>query len=123
MAENDYNDAVFDALLRKAVVENFERELSDISDSELALRYSFSERHENRMQQLFRRERAKHKLRQAVIVARRVAAVFVIAVALIFGLLMFDDGVRAEVKKVIIEWYDKFTSYQFTGEEQADTFE
>lgn len=124
MVKNNYHDAVFETLLKRAVVENFENEMASIpSNEELAELYTFSKRHETRMKHLFRKERAKSYLLATAKFAKRIAAVFVVVMAILFGALLFNADVRAAVGNVIVDWYEKFTSFTFTGEKQINKSE
>ena len=106
------NEAVFEALFRQAVIDNFYEELDSLPpDDELAKQYTFSPAHELRMKKLFARDVRVEHIRATVKWSKRIAAAVVIVVALLFGSLMLVPQVRAIVYQTIIEWYDKFVSF------------
>jgi hypothetical protein len=125
-------DEVFEELLRKAVIESFEKELSEIPpDGELQKMYTFSDRHNARMEKLFRRKRTRINLPQAFYSARaktaarylrEAAAVVAVVVALSFGLLLTSQPVRAVVAATITQWFDRFTRFsaEDTGEDSDE---
>ncbi|MFV0516851.1 MAG: DUF4367 domain-containing protein [Aminipila sp.] len=117
MINMDGKNHLFDVLFRQAIIDNYEEELISIpNEKELSALYSFSDTHNARMKELFLREKRFVKLKNVQKWVRRcVAAIFVVAVIL-FSLAMTVPEVRAAVKSVIIEWYDKFT--QFTSDQK-----
>ena len=116
------NDSVFEALFRQAVIDNFLEELDSLPpEEELAKLYTFSPEHETRMQRLFAREARRERTRAVIMWTRRAAAVFVIAVTIIFGVLMFNPQVRAAVVETVTEWYEKFVRFTSNAPEMAKT--
>lgn len=112
-----YKEAVSEALLRKAVIEDHMNELDAIpSNDELAAMYTFSTRHEARMRALFKKEERRERWTGFAKVMKRVAILVVIAVTLVFGLLLTNPTVRAAVKETIIEWFEKFTRFSFNSD-------
>jgi len=107
-------DAVTEAVLRYAVIENHNREMAAIpSNEELAKTIVFSERHEKRMQKLFKKERRKDLLRKTGIVSKKIISVFLIIISVSFGALLTSPEVRAAVNHTIIEWYENFTLFRY----------
>ncbi|MDR1329580.1 MAG: DUF4367 domain-containing protein [Oscillospiraceae bacterium] len=117
----EITDEAFEELLRKAVIESFEQELAQIPpDEELRKTYTFSDRHNARMERLFRRKRMRIKPPQVFYSARAktaagylraAAAVVAVVVALSFGLLLTSQPVRAAVATTIAQWFDRFTRF------------
>lgn len=116
MDKTRINDSIFDALFERAVIDNFNEELDSLPPYEEMVKiYTFSERHEQRMKRLFARERRKEQFHAFKKVSRRVAAVLLIAITLLSAALMLTPQVRAAVTQMIIEWFDEFTRFTFTG--------
>ena len=117
MSQSKYQTTISEALLRQAIIDNFEQEMAEIpSNEELEKTITFSERHNKRMKKLFRRVRMNELMWMTVRVTRKAAAVVAIVVSLVFGALMFNPTVRAAVVDVIIEVFEKYTTFRFTGE-------
>lgn len=117
------DDSVFEALFRQAVIDEYNIEIDSIPSREkLQELISFSPEFELRMKKLFVNERRKEYLQKFANYLKKAAAVFVIVSTIMFGILLFSPDVRAAVKNTVIEWYDKFTSFIFQGEE-SDTIE
>jgi hypothetical protein len=128
----DITDEELEGLLCKAVVASFEQELAQIPpDEELRKMYTFSDRHNARMEKLFRRKRTRIKLPQAFYSARAktaggylraAAAVVAVVAALSFGLLLTSQPVRAAVATTIAQWFDRFTRFsaEDTGEDSDE---
>lgn len=109
-------EAQFEALLRLAVIECFEKEMAKIPpQDELKKMYTFSERHERRMKKLFGHVRRVDIWKSIRRHSYRVAAIFALILTLLFGALMTNDNVRAAVKETIVEWFSTFTRFGFTG--------
>lgn len=119
--ENDLGKEISEAILRYAVIENHNREMAAIpSDEELAKLYTFSKRHEARMKALFAKENYKLIRRKIFKVSRNIAAVLIIMAVVLFGALLTNSDIRAAVKQVIIEWYDKFTRFNFSDQDAVE---
>ena len=115
MTNSRANDNVFDALFKQAVIDNFEEQLDSLSqDAEPSMQYTFSTEHEKRMSMLFAKEKRKEVLRTTVKWGRRVAAIFLIAVTVLFGSLMLVPEARAVIVGTIIEWFDQYTRFTST---------
>lgn len=113
-------DDIFEAMLRRAVIENLDREIDTLEDEvKREGPFAFSERHERRMKRLFARTRRREAFTSLSKWSRRVAAVVLIAVTLLFGALMFVPEVRAAVVNTVVVWYEKFTQFIFRSEESA----
>jgi hypothetical protein len=103
-----------EAMLRQAFIEYHRRELAALPpEAELAKLHTFSSGHEVRMKALLAKADRRVFWHKAVRVSRRVAAVVLIAVTLLFGLLLTHPEVQAAVQKVFVEWYDTFTRFAF----------
>ena len=114
MNKEEVNDAVFQALFRQAVIDNFDEEIDSIlKDEELRKMYSCSPEFEKRMKKLFKIEKRRSISKTAWRYGRRVASVLIIVLGILFSTLLFNAEVRASVGKVLVEWYEKFTSFTF----------
>jgi len=109
-SESEYN-AKFEAILSRAVNENFERELNEFTDAELAEMYTVPERHQTRMEKLFKKEKRRASLHTAAVYTRRAA----IVITAFLGLSLLNKDVRANIRGLIVEIYEKFISISFTG--------
>ncbi|MGJ0848516.1 DUF4367 domain-containing protein [Tissierella praeacuta] len=114
MNKRKVNDMVFEALFRQAVVDDFNEEIDSIPPNEqLAKIYSFSPEFEVRMKKLFAKNRRKDFAKAIMFYSRKIASILIIVLGLLFSTLLFNTEVRATVGKVLVEWYEKFTSFTF----------
>jgi hypothetical protein len=121
MNKNQVNDVVFEALFRQAVIDDFNEEIDSIPTNEqLTEIYSFSPEFETRMKKLFTKDRRKDFIKTISLYSRRVASVLIIVLGLLFGTLLFNAEVRATVGNILVEWYEKFTSFTFRDDEIID---
>ena len=112
----------FEALLRLAVIECFDKEMNAIPPREdLEKMYTFSDRHIRRMKKLFARAKRMEIWKAVRRYSYRVAAAFILTLAMLFGALMFNDNVRAAVQETIIEWFDTFTKFTFGNGTGSDS--
>ncbi len=117
-------DAQFERLFERAVIQNFEDMLDTIpSRAELEKMYTFSQRHNTRMEKLFRLVWQKDMLEKAVHWAQRIAVTAAIIIAIGFGILVtFSPEVRAAVSETIVQWFEGFTKF-LSSESSGDTLE
>ena len=122
MVASRINDQVFEALFRQAVIDNFHEELDSLPpDEELARLYTFTPAHEARMQRLFTREARRERSQLLFKWSKRVAAVFLIAVTVLFCALMIVPEARAVITETIIEWYEQFVRFTSNATEVERT--
>lgn len=118
MNKEQVNNAVFEALFRQAIIDDFNEEIDSIPTNEqLARIYSFSTDFQIRMKKLLTKDRRRGSFKNVMIYSRKVASILIIILGLLFGTLLFNTEVRAAVGKVLVEWYDKFTSFTFRNDE------
>jgi hypothetical protein len=119
---NNNENELFEAMLEKAVAQNFEDELAAIPPrEELEKMYAFSDRHNARMEKLFEPGAKKARLRSVVRYSRSVAAILAVTIAVAFGGLLFNPQVRAAVGDTIVQWFDLFAKFISVSDEQSET--
>ena len=92
------NEAVFEAVIKRAIEDNFELRVAEIEADKHV--HVFSKRHEHRMKTLFKRVRRRAGLRRIVTVAA-------ILLVMLNGMFMANSAVRGAIKGAIIAWFDK----------------
>lgn len=120
---NERDKLLEEALIRTAVLKNYERELREYEESENVDTEEafFSESHKKRMKRIFFRENTRVGAVRFLISARKTALAASVAVALFALAMLTSGGVRAAVRGVIVEWYEAFTN--FHSEESAGNVE
>jgi len=122
MINSKLDENVFDALFGQAVIDNFNEQFDLITnDTDIEPQFSFSNEHEKRMKILLTKENRKEKIRKTIKWSKRVAAIFIIAISLLFGSLMLVSEVRAVVIGTVVEWFDQFTRFSSTAPEAEKT--
>ena len=110
-----------ETILRQAVILNNQSELKAIpSDEELSKLYSFSNRHNARMEALFAKENFRMACRRVFNSSKRIAVIIAVITSIVFGTLLTNRQVRASVSNAVIEWFDIFTHISFYNEEGND---
>lgn len=118
---NQANDTIFEALFRQAVIDDFNDEINFIpSNEQLTKLYSFSPEFEIKMKKLFIKNSRKDFAKTVLLYSKRVASILIIVLGLLFSTLLFNTEVRAAVGKVLVEWYEKFTSFTFEDNKVID---
>lgn len=121
MSKNQMNEIVFEALFRQAVIDDFNEEINSIQpNEELSKIYSFSPEFETRMGKLLTKDRRKDHVKKTMYYSRKVASIVIIVLGLLFGSLLLNTEVRATVGKVLVEWYEKFTTFSFRDDVVID---
>lgn len=122
MSIKQMDNKLFEALFRQAIIDDYNDEIEGIPPrKELMKKISFSPEFELRMIKLFARDRRRNILVNSIYFGKRVAVVFVLAVTILSLVLLTNPEVRAAIKNTIVEWYDKYTSIIFRGQEVSDT--
>ena len=113
--------AVYVALLKQAVINDFMREIASIpSEKELAKTLTYSPRHIARMKKLFAAESRREFFALLWSATKKTAAAAAIALAILFGSLMLSPNVRAVVAETIVEWFESFARFQSSQPESAE---
>jgi hypothetical protein len=106
------SDAVFDAVLKEALLLYEQRQSESIPPSaELKGKYPPSERQKARMQKLFDLDRRRDFFKASFAFAKKAAAVFIVASVILSGVLMTSPEVRAAVAETIVKWYGEFVHF------------
>jgi hypothetical protein len=117
LLDNVIKETISEALLRRAVIDDHMNELDAIpSKDELAVTYTFSARHETRMNALFKKEKLRKCRKVFFSAAKRVALFVVVFGSIFFGILLTSLNVRAVVRETIVEWLEKFTRYSYNSD-------
>ena len=106
----------FDQLFSKALEESIDAELERLpSDKELKILFPIPKKH---VKQALRRLKAKKYRRPlALVYFQRVGVIFLAVSTILFGVLLFDDSVRASVSKAIINIREQFFEISFIDED------
>ena len=122
MTSSNVTDNIFDALFKQAIIDNFNDELdSYVPDSESIKQYMFTPEHERRIRALFAKEERKESLRNVMIWSKKIAAVLIIAISILFGSLMLVPEVRAVINETVIEWFDQFVRFSSNATDEEKT--
>jgi len=112
MSKNQTDDSIFEALFRQAVIDNFYDELNALPPlDELAKEYEPSPEHKARMKKLFAGVERREKIHRAIGAGKRIAAILLISITVLFGALMFVPHVRAAIAETIISWHQEFVRF------------
>ncbi|MFA7412412.1 MAG: DUF4367 domain-containing protein [Tissierellaceae bacterium] len=118
MNKDQVNDLVFEALFRQAVIDNFKEKIDSIPTNEELIRiHTLSQEFEIKMKKLLIKDHRRDLLKKTILYSKRVVSVLIIVLGLLFSTLFFNTEVRATVGKVLLEWYEKFTSFTINNEE------
>jgi len=123
MNNKQVNDSIFEALFRQAVVDDYTDEIDSIPpNEELAKTLSFSPGFELKMKKVFARDRRKDIFTAFIKHTKRVAVFVLILTTLLSGALLAHPEVRAAVGNVIVQWFEKFTSFTYhSGVSEEDS--
>ncbi|MCL1883711.1 MAG: DUF4367 domain-containing protein [Defluviitaleaceae bacterium] len=116
--DNQLRKDITELILRRAVIDAHEREMSRIpSNEELLKTHKFSNAHEARMKALFKREDRKYLNKKIFVISKKAAIIFLVMATALFTALLTDSYVQGAVRETIISWYERFTTLRFqTGQ-------
>lgn len=117
----ELSEEVFDALLRRALIEDLQREMDELEkDESLHQPYPFSKRFQRRMDRFFRKE-VYHKPNPALLVLRKVAVFAVCLLAAGFIAMISIPSVRASIRTLFIQTYDDHITFSRTNPNAVST--
>lgn len=117
MINSEIDNQLFDSILTEALKDRSKIYLSNIpSEDELSMQLEFSDGFKDKMSKLMGRYRRMADRRKVFIYTKRFVAGILIAAGLGFGVLMLSQPVRAAVQNVIIQWFDKYTQFDFQSD-------
>ena len=116
--DDKFVDKLLDELIHEAVKQPTKEEPDTIKDEEI----TFSEEHEQKMQELFASVRKKERLTQAFSVTTKVAAVIVVATALIVFTPTAINAWKEKIKEFFIKEEAEYSWIKFGDPSEADGF-
>ncbi len=120
MTNNDRNDAIFDALLKVAAQDAFQREIDALpSVEELNSKYQPSDFFDRKIRALIKNSYRKSKIKKALKKGGKVAASIVLVLILLSVVLLSVEATRNAIFNAIIEWHEEFTEIRFEDSEEV----
>lgn len=108
------DDELFDALIKNAIQENWEREMEAIpSREELEKLYAFSGRFERRVHAAVKRDTRQRRTRRLAVGTAKVAMVLLMISGAAFGTLLTGEAVRAAVFDTVSQHFASLTKIQW----------
>lgn len=118
MINKSVDNAVFDAILRKAFTEAFAREVAEI-EAQPSAAESLPEKYRRAERRYYNKKMKKSSVTYAVL--RKIAACILICLSVGFAALMAIPTVRASVWDSVVNFYEKYIKFDFnvtsSGEE------
>lgn len=112
--QDKLNEDVFDAVLQRAFCDYTDESLASYPDcSTLAKMYPLPKKEKRAFDRAAKETEYGKSLVRVYLV--RVAVIFLCIITLGAGVMMTSTEVRAAVKNVIVEWFDKYTHFSFVA--------
>lgn len=112
--QDKLNEDVFDAVLQRAFCDYTDERLASYPDcSTLAKMYPLPKKEKRAFDRIAKEAEYGKSLVRVYLV--RVAVIFLCIITLGAGVMMTSTEVRAAVKNVIVEWFDKYTHFSFVA--------
>lgn len=121
MTEQQRNKNLFDALLTVAVAEAFEAEMGALPPEEDLAGFEPSPALEQRIRRLIRENFRKAAAKRAALTIGKIAACLCILLSVSCVVLLSVEATRIAIFNAIIEWNEKYTSFQFANTGSAET--
>ena len=110
MINKSVDNAVFDAILRKAFTEAFEREVAEI-EAQPSAAEALPEKYRRAERKYYNRKMKRSSTSYAVL--RRIAACILVCLSVGFAALMAIPTVRASVWDSVVNFYEKYIKFDF----------
>ena len=110
MINKSVDNAVFDAILRKAFTEAFAREVAEI-EAQPSAAESLPEKYRRAERRYYNKKMKKSSVIYAVL--RKIAACILICLSVGFAALMAIPTVRASVWDSVVNFYEKYIKFDF----------
>lgn len=117
MNKTEWNERMFDAMLKLACEESLERELENVSKASAMNPVTPSKAFEKRMNKLIRSHSRQIRYKKAVKAFGRVASVILIIMGIAFSIVLSAQAVRSQVFRTITEWGEGFIGFSFKKED------
>ena len=110
MINKSVDNAVFDAILRKAFTEAFEREVAEI-EAQSSAAEALPEKYRRAERKYYNKRMKQSSVTYAVL--RKIAACILICLSVGFATLMAIPTVRASVWDSVVNFYEKYIKFDF----------
>lgn len=112
--QDKLNEDLFDTVLQRAFCDYTDEQLASYPDCEtLAKKYPLPKKEKHAFDRAAKQ--MKHNKSLVRVYLSRAAVIFLCIIALGAGAMMTSPTVRAAVKNVIVEWFDKYTHFSFVA--------
>lgn len=108
-----WDDDVFEAMLKAAVIQESLDEIENYPPSEELAGYEVSEVRDYKIRKMIKHYWQKRRMAEALRVTKKIASVFMIVLGFGFLVLMSFDEVRAACHKVVIQIYEKYILFDY----------
>lgn len=108
-----WDDAVFEAMLKAAVIQESLDEIENYPSSEELARYEVSEVRDYKIRKMIKRYWHKQHMTGALRFTKKFASVFMVVLGFSFLVLLSFDEVRAACHKIIIQIYEKYMLFDY----------
>ena len=117
MINPEIDNQIFDSILTEALKNRSKIYLSNIpSEDELSKELEFSDGFKDKMNKLMESYKRMAARKKVFIYTKKFVACILIVAGLGFGVLMLSQPVRAAIQNVIIQWFDKYTQFDFKSD-------
>lgn len=118
---NNFNDAIWESLLRAAVEENCLNEIKDYPPIDEINKIILPKHYDLTMRRLIKRYRFQSKAKAILKSSRKVASWIIIAMGISFALLLQSDEVRAACRNAITYVYEKYIRFDYEPTSNNET--
>lgn len=113
--DNQFDDEVFEALLKAAVIQNGLMELATYPSDEEIEKITISDTCDRRIRRMIKKYWLKNRLMRAVKITQKVASFIIIFMGISFILLLQFKEIRAACYSLFIEITDKYIQYDYSS--------
>lgn len=114
MINPEVDNQIFDSILTQALKDRNRAYLSMLpSEEELSKELHFSDRFNDKMNNIMQKYKRMTSKAKIYFFTKRFVAGILIVIGLGFSFLMLSQPVRGAIQNVVIQWFDKYTQFDF----------
>lgn len=118
--ENEFDDEVFEALLKAAVIQNSLRELETYPSEEELEKITISDACDRKIRRMIQKYWFQHRLVKGLKVTQRAASLIAMIMGVTFTVLLQFKEVRAACYQVFIQITEKYVQFDYTATERRE---
>lgn len=116
---NEFEDELWEACLKTAVLENSLHEISGYPSEKELRKIILPEHYDKRMRRLIRNHCRRRDIAQSLRYGKKIASIVILIMGISFAALLSFDEVRAACRHVIVQIYERYVQFDFAAKDSG----